>query len=88
MRIKQSEAQGIPVDVLAIVNGVVKTSEIWGPALTAAYNTINDFFQSLSSKNPNSPKNVRIRLALLETKDELTKQKFKEYDAKFAELGK
>ena len=87
MRLNEKEAQGIPGDVLDIINGVVKTSEIWGPALKEAYDAISSFIQSLGAKNPNSPKNVRIRLAALEVKDELNKQKFKEYDAKFLKLG-
>lgn len=71
---------GQPVDVLEIIEGVATVATAAGPLINKVFDALNNLINSLGSKNPNSPKNVRIRLAALEVKDELQKEKNKRQD--------
>lgn len=73
--------KGAEPDALQIIEGIITVGTAAGPLLNKAFDALNNFINSLGSKNPNSPKNVRLRLAALEVKDELQKEKNKRQDA-------
>lgn len=56
------------------------------PFLSKAFDALTNFIASLGSKNPNSAKNVRLRLAALEQKDVLQKEVNKQQNARIAAL--
>lgn len=70
-------AQGInPVDVVNVINGGIQFVDAVAPIAKVLFGKLNEFIQSLNigKNNPNSPVNVRKRLAALEAKDALQKQ--------------
>jgi len=63
-----------PGDIVAVINAGIQIVDAAAPVLSVLFDKINTWIQSLGSKNPNSPKNVRLRLEALEAKDVLQKQ--------------
>lgn len=75
-----------PVDVVSVVTGGIQIVEAAAPVIKVLFDKLTDLISSLGKNNPNSPKNVRLRLAALEAKDLLQKEQNKLVEARLAAL--
>lgn len=86
---KQIKAQDLvgktPEEIGDLLSGGIKIVEIATPLLKELFDKFTDFVSSLGKNNPNSPRNVRLRLAALEQKDVLQKELNKVTNAQLAE---
>lgn len=73
-KLSPADLKGIQPEVIDALTGVTQVATLATPLIKQLFDWINDLVANIGSKNPNSPKNVRIRLALLETKDSLQKE--------------
>jgi MoxR-like ATPase len=71
----KKEAEKIDVnDVIETINnGIVVTGQVV-PILKELFNKIKAFVEKVSKGDPDSPRNVRFRLAALEAKDNLQRE--------------
>jgi hypothetical protein len=82
-------AQAIdPGKVVDIINGGIQFVDAVAPIAKVLFGKLNEFIQSLNigKNNPNSPVNVRKRLAALEAKDTLQKQLNKLFEERLTAL--
>ncbi|MDW8420130.1 MAG: hypothetical protein RML37_12035 [Chitinophagales bacterium] len=75
-----------PIDVVSVVTGGIQIVEAAAPVIKVLFDKLNDLITSLGKNNPNSPKNVRLRLQALEAKDLLQKELNKTFEARLAAL--
>lgn len=75
-KIELKDAQEIPVDKLPgiIQTGIEVAAEAAAPILKTLFQRLNEWLKTLGKNNPDSPANVRLRLKLMESKDELQKK--------------
>jgi DNA-binding IscR family transcriptional regulator len=86
-KLNAKQAEEIPIgDVVAVINGGIQLVDAAAPVLSILFNKVNDWITQLGKNNPNSPKNVRLRLAALEAKDALQKELNKTFEARLAAL--
>lgn len=86
---KQKQAKDIDVNnVIDVVNsGITITKEV-APILSVLFNKIKAFVDKIGKNDPDSPRNVRYRLAAVEAKDNLQKEVNRLFDERIAELEK
>lgn len=88
-KVNLSTAQGMkPIDVVAAINTGIQIVDTIAPVAKVLFDKINEFLKSLNlgKNNPNSPKNVRLRLEALEAKDKLQKELNKLTEARLVAL--
>ncbi len=90
-KLTAKSAQQIPVgNVVEVITGGIQFVEAVAPIAKILFDKINEFVKSLNigKNNPNSPINVRKRIAALEAKDMLQKELNKVIAAEIEALKK
>lgn len=80
-KLSPADLKGIQPEVIDVLTGVTQVATLATPVIKQLFDWINDLVANIGSKNPNSPKNVRIRLAAVEAKDGLQKELNKRQEA-------
>jgi len=80
-KLSPADLKGIQPEVIDVLTGVTQVATLATPVIKQLFDWINDLVTNIGSKNPNSPKNVRIRLAAVEAKDGLQKELNKRQEA-------
>ncbi len=78
-----------PESISDVVDGINAASElidVTAPLLKTLFEKINEWLNTLGKNNPDSPRNVRLRLAALEAKDKLQKEVNKLNDERYEDL--
>lgn len=75
-----------PVDVVAAINSGIQIIDAAAPVIKTLFEKIAQFFEMIGKNNPNSPHNVRLRLATLEAKDILQKELNKTFEARLSAM--
>lgn len=75
-----------PNEVLDVINGGIQIVDAAAPVLKVLFDKIGELINSLGKKNPDSPRNVRLRLAALEAQNKLQKELNKTYEERLAKL--
>jgi len=77
-KISSKDAPQIPIgDIVGVINGGIQLVEATGPLLKTLWDKVADWVVTLGKSNPNSPKNVRLRLAAVEAQNKLQKEENK-----------
>jgi hypothetical protein len=75
-----------PEQAISLINGGIQFVDAVQPTLRVLFDKLTNFIASLGKNNPNSPKNVRLRLQALEAKDQLQKELNKQFEARLQAL--
>jgi hypothetical protein len=73
-KLSKADKRGIPVDVVNVIEQITSVATLATPLISKLFDQLNNWIATLGKNNPNSPKNVRLRLAALEGKDTLQKE--------------
>lgn len=88
-KLSAKAAGTLPIaDIINGINTAAGIADATMPLIKALFEKVNQFILTLGKDNPNSPKNVRLRLSALEAKDKLQKELNKLFEERLAALEK